>query len=45
MLSLVYDPTLMCYYERSTGRYFKLKGGTDMDFPSIDTLKLEHNDS
>ncbi len=25
MLSLVYDPILMCYYERTSGRYFQLK--------------------
>jgi hypothetical protein len=28
LLSLVYDPVLMCYYERTTGRYFQLKDGT-----------------
>ena len=25
MLSLVYNPILMCYYERTSGRYFQLK--------------------
>lgn len=28
LLSLVYDPVLMCYYETTTGRYFQLKDGT-----------------
>ena len=27
MLSLMYDPILMCYYERTSGRYFQLKEG------------------
>ena len=31
MLSLVYDPILMCYYERTSGRYFQLKEGVASD--------------
>ena len=36
MLSLVYDPILMCYYERTTGRYFQLKEGVASDlYPTL----------
>jgi hypothetical protein len=31
MLLLVYDPILMCYYERTSGRYFQLKEGCILD--------------
>ena len=33
MLSLAYDPILMCWYERTSGRYFQFKEGV-FEMPS-----------
>lgn len=44
-LSLVYDPTLMCYYERNTGRYYKLKGDNgDLHATFMSAPRVEDDD-
>ena len=44
MLSLVYDPVLMCYYERTSGRYFQLKEGVASDvYPTLNPVAEAHH--